>query len=323
MSIHYTFPDGLQIRHATMADLHAVTELIIACDIVDFGKPDYSEDELRQNWQRANFQLATDAFVLHSAAGEIIGYTDICPSRGGIYINALTRVHPDYRQLNLDEALFEMAEAYACQRVTSAQVDATLSPLAWTISTDVKRLSLLEQRGYRSVNTEWRMEIDFHEPPLAPTWPEGIAVRQFVVGQDEQSVHQLIQEAFQDLRDYEYESFDDWQGWAFKHGNFQPALIPIITSGAEMIGVAWCYGFSDGGAWIYQLAIAQPWRKQGLGLQLLRQSFYMLYQHGIRNVGLTVDLQNVTGAARLYERAGMHLAERHDTCEKQLDCKKK
>ncbi|GCE20714.1 GNAT family N-acetyltransferase [Dictyobacter kobayashii] len=320
MFIHHPLPECLRTRQVTMADLTAVTDLIITCDIADMGKPDYSEDELMQNWQRANFNLATDAIVLITPDEKIIGYTDLCPSRGGLYISALTHIHPNYRHLNLEDALFEMAEEYACQRITSAKEDATLSSLVWTISTDEKRLKLLEQRSYRSVNTEWRMEIDLHESPLPLTWPAGITVRPFVAGQDEQVVHQLIQNAFQDLQDYEYESFEDWQAWAFHRGPFNPALIPVVMSGTEAIGVAWCYAFSDGGAWIYQLAIAQAWRKQGLGLHLLRQSFYTLYQHGVRNVGLTVDLQNVTGAARLYERAGMHLAERHDTCEKQLDC---
>jgi hypothetical protein len=34
--------------------------------------------------------------------------------------------------------------------------------------------------------------------------------------------------------------------------------------------------------------------------------------------GLGVDSQNLTGATRLYERAGMHVALQHDTYEKEL-----
>ena len=40
---------------------------------------------------------------------------------------------------------------------------------------------------------------------------------------------------------------------------------------------------------------------------------------GKRRVGLTVDSQNATGATRLYEHAGMHIALQLDTYEKKLN----
>jgi len=42
------------------------------------------------------------------------------------------------------------------------------------------------------------------------------------------------------------------------------------------------------------------------------------YRRGVRKVGLGVDSQNLTGATRLYERAGMPIALQHDTYEKEL-----
>ena len=43
----------------------------------------------------------------------------------------------------------------------------------------------------------------------------------------------------------------------------------------------------------------------GLGEGLLRTAFATLHARGLRRVGLGVDAENVTGALRLYERAGM------------------
>jgi ribosomal protein S18 acetylase RimI-like enzyme len=38
----------------------------------------------------------------------------------------------------------------------------------------------------------------------------------------------------------------------------------------------------------------------------------------MNRAGLDVDAENLTGAVRLYERAGMHIAKRRDIYEKAL-----
>jgi ribosomal protein S18 acetylase RimI-like enzyme len=55
-----------------------------------------------------------------------------------------------------------------------------------------------------------------------------------------------------------------------------------------------------------------------LGLALLRHSFNEFYRRGKRKVGLGVDAQNLTGALRLYENAGMHVQKTFDQYEKEL-----
>lgn len=66
------------------------------------------------------------------------------------------------------------------------------------------------------------------------------------------------------------------------------------------------------------LAVRRPWRKRGLGLALLEYGFGMLYGRGDHSIGLGVDLQNLTGATRLYERAGMRVRTRIALYEKEL-----
>ena len=61
---------------------------------------------------------------------------------------------------------------------------------------------------------------------------------------------------------------------------------------------------------------AAKWRKRGLGLALLLHTFNEFYQRGDRTVGLGVDAQSLTGATRLYEKAGMHVTRQYDTYEK-------
>ena len=58
--------------------------------------------------------------------------------------------------------------------------------------------------------------------------------------------------------------------------------------------------------WVEELGVRRSWRKKGLGLALLHHSFAEFYRREKHSVGLGVDAENLTGALRLYERAGMH-----------------
>jgi ribosomal protein S18 acetylase RimI-like enzyme len=64
------------------------------------------------------------------------------------------------------------------------------------------------------------------------------------------------------------------------------------------------------------LGVRRAWRKRGVGLALLQHSFGEFYKRGTRKVGLGVDAQNLTGALKLYEKAGMHVHTAFDLFEK-------
>jgi mycothiol synthase len=53
------------------------------------------------------------------------------------------------------------------------------------------------------------------------------------------------------------------------------------------------------------LGVRRPWRRRGVALALLQHSFREFYSRGRYKVGLGVDAQSLTGATRLYEKAGM------------------
>jgi ribosomal protein S18 acetylase RimI-like enzyme len=89
----------------------------------------------------------------------------------------------------------------------------------------------------------------------------------------------------------------------------------------EVAGICLCrprsYEDPDLG-FINILAVRRPWRKRGLGLALLRHAFNELYRRGKRKAGLGVDAQSLTGALRLYEKAGMYVHHQFDTYEKEI-----
>jgi ribosomal protein S18 acetylase RimI-like enzyme len=69
---------------------------------------------------------------------------------------------------------------------------------------------------------------------------------------------------------------------------------------------------------IASLAVRPPYRGCGLGRALLMTAFVTLRDHGHTRVRLEVDAQNVTGAVRVNEAAGMTVERRFDVLEKAL-----
>jgi hypothetical protein len=80
--------------------------MITVYDIAEIGQADYSREELLSDWQREHFNLAENARVVLNAQGEIVGYTDVCCFRGGMFINPNGNTLPAYRAFGIEEYLW-------------------------------------------------------------------------------------------------------------------------------------------------------------------------------------------------------------------------
>ena len=183
-----------------------------------------------------------------------------------------------------------------------------------TAAVDQNAIAMFNAESFVRVRQFWRMEIEMTSPPDRPVWPAGITLRTLQLDQDERLVHATIGEAFADHWGYVARSFEDWLQEVVHADNFDPTLTFIASDGNEVAGVVVCRHRDI--AWVGQLAVRRKWRKRGLGLALLLQAFDEFYQRGDRTVGLGVDAQSLTGATRLYEKAGMHVTRQYDTYEK-------
>jgi mycothiol synthase len=98
-------------------------------------------------------------------------------------------------------------------------------------------------------------------------------------------------------------------------------LFFIAMDGDEIAGTNLCrthFPSDEDQGLVGSISVRRPWRNRGLGLALLRHAFNEFYRRGKRKVGLGVDAQNLTGALRLYETAGMHIEQAFDYYEKEL-----
>jgi ribosomal protein S18 acetylase RimI-like enzyme len=103
--------------------------------------------------------------------------------------------------------------------------------------------------------------------------------------------------------------------------DFDPSLWFLAMDGDTIAGISLCYPKvteDPEKAWVAELGVRRAWRRHGLALALLQHSFGEFYRSGKRRGGLAVDSQNLTGATRLYERAGMRVIRQFDRYEKEI-----
>jgi ribosomal protein S18 acetylase RimI-like enzyme len=185
--------------------------------------------------------------------------------------------------------------------------------------TDTAAGQLHENEGYKPIRYSWHMEIELPNMPQVPSLPDGIELRPFILEEHNRAMYEAHEEAFSDHWGHVRGSFEDWNHHMIEREGLDPSLWFIAWDGrsAEIAGYSICRYRMESG-WVDSLGVCRPWRKRGLGEALLLHSFGEFYKRGTTKIGLGVDAQNPTGATRLYQKAGMHVAAEYVIYEKEL-----
>lgn len=292
----------MRMRAPTLGDAEAVLEVLTERDIADTGEPDYTMEDLVEEWQLAEFDLAADARVVERA-GRIIGYGLI--RRPGTMI----AVHPRYESGEAGRLLLGWSE----ERVRQLERD---RHRVYIGAADVRGRELLTSAGYTLLRSYWRMvrDLDASERPGSP--PDGIRMRALDVAADGAALHRLDDVAFSVVPDYNPSTFAQFHDGHLAAHDLDPGLSVIAEDDQGMAGFAltkvWPeqqVGFVD------VLAVHPSHQGRGVGSALLRHAFAGYGAAGLRQAQLGVATDNPRALA-LYERVGMRQKFRFDVYER-------
>lgn len=262
-------------------------------------------DEIRQ-WFTNEALKPENLLVVVDEDDRVVGYFDVWQEDDRVDVDMAA---PDLWDETLDHAE-NRAQALGARRVRMFVSEG--NDVGERIAT----------RGYRPIRTSLTMEIEFGvEAPPEPVIPDGIELRPYRHPEDEQAVYEALQEAFADHWGFHPQPIETWREFTVKWRNFDPDVWLVAWAGDEVAGASLNYperSDDPGHGWIGTVGVRRPWRRRGVGEALLRRSFAMLHARGLRKVRLGVDSENPTGATRLYERAGMHVAFEVVTYGKEL-----
>lgn len=258
-----------------------------------FAPESFTEERLRREWSEPGFDRARDARV---AEGGYAAVEELDDRRTWIELHG-------ERPASL--------LAWAVGRATGRR----LLSGAWEGNEPV--LGALAAAGFRPVRRSYRMAIGLERFPTVPPPPAGLELRAFRLG-EERAVYETQMETFEDSWEHVHMPYERWLHWTVERPGFDPGLWLLAVDGDAIAGIVLCRIHEDEPAtgWVTILGVRRAWRRRGLGETLLRAGFAELARRRCARAVLGVDAESLTGADRLYERAGMHVAARFDVYER-------
>lgn len=319
-------PKGFTTRPAAMDDVDTLARLFNTVSQEIMGFDDFSSEELTTDYGTQNFDMQEDTLLVLNQDGEIVAYQDVFATRPvPVYPIVWGRVHPDYTGRGLGTYLLRWGVQRARHVFDKVPPEARVAVRAYTENDWAPSISLLRTHGFRTLRHYLQMRIDMHTPPPAPRWPEGITLEKCPIPDGLEPFYRAFDEAFSDHFGYIQQpfkqGFDQWTYNRLNDERFDPSLWFQAMDGDEIAGIClgrkWGWESEEHG-FVSILGVRRPWRKRGLGLALLHHIFNVYWERGQKSVSLGVDAGSLTGAVRLYEKAGMYVHHQSTNFELEL-----
>lgn len=267
----------MEITRHDAVDAAEVRTLVDAVTTADRVSP-FSEQAL----------LALDAsgvtHLLARSGGRLAGYAQLDASRVGELA-----VHPEHRRQGIGRALLDALLNLGAARV-------------WAHGDHPGAAALARAAGLRRMRSLWQMSRPLAEPVADPQPPEGVEVRTFRPGSDEEEWLALNATAFAGHPEQGRLTADDLER---RMGEpwFDPAGFFVAVRRSRMVGFHWTKVHDQDTAEVYVLGVAPSEQGSGLGRALTLVGLRHLRDTGRVRAILYVEEDNAP-AVRLYTGLG-------------------
>jgi mycothiol synthase len=317
---------GLAIRAARLDDLPRAIEMFNLAETELIGTCMWTAERYQQEWKFPGFDLDEDTRLVLAPDGSPVGCAEVWTLLDPpVHPWMWSRIHPSWRGQGIGTGLLAWSLTRALQAIGRVPLQARFAPRVAAPLGHEPSVALFRDFGFEPVRHSWTMTIDLGVPPPDAAWPPGIRLHLFRHPQDLRAVYTATIDAFRDhwgFVEVPFEQgFRQWTHASVELRPFDPSLWFIAFDGEEIAGIALCRAHADDDpemGWVDTLGVRRPWRKRGLGLALLLHAFSALRATGARRAGLGVDAASLTGATRLYTRAGMHVLRESTSFELEL-----
>jgi GNAT superfamily N-acetyltransferase len=304
--------EDLVIRNPTLDDAQRTLDLMIRCDVSEYGEPDADMTDLLFDWNRID--LDRDAWLALTPDGGVVGYGAVLPWVSDIQYDFY--VDPSWEGTKLGQDLLEHCNERGLFLAKEYEGVGVMLANTYIAHVNQRNREIVEGAGFHLKKYIFQMRIEMDSAPREPRWSPGISIRTAVPNQDDRTIFELIQSAF-DQPGRTPPSFGEWKAFMMRPDIFEADLWFLGVAGEQVVGACLCFEY-PGQGWVRQLCVAESWRRKGLGTALLLHAFGEFRKRRISEVGLTVDSHNPR-AFNFYQRVGMKRIRQYDEYEKPLN----
>lgn len=232
----------------------------------------------------------------------VIGYAHLVPPEAdapGDDPSGELLVHPAHRRRGFGSALVtELVNCAAEHRVR-----------VWAHGDLPAAAALAKSTGFTRIRSLWRLRMSLKDAPIPePVYPDGVTVRTFTPGTDEESWLAVNHRAFAHhpeqgswtIDDLRLREEEDW---------FDPSGFFLAERDGQLAGFHWTKVHADGGengepiGEVYVIGVDPGQQGGGLGRALTIEGLAYLRNRGLADVMLYVDEDNAA-AIRMYMTLG-------------------
>ena len=303
---------------AAIEDSARITALVNVSEAFDGVPRILDADELREELEAPNLDLARDCRLAVDDAGTLVGWVlvDHTPAvevQERAFIDGT--VAPSHRGRGVGRALMEWAVPAARARLESIENDLPkyIRVYAYEQIDDLQRL--IARFGFTPVRwfEELLMPLEVRPPPSTP---DGVTIVPWP--SDRLDETRLVRNAA--FADHWGSTPADEAGWEQRVNGFggRPDLSFVaVDSDGTMIGICLNTNYPADealtgrrDAWVDMLGTLSEWRGKGVASSLITHSLAAFAAAGFTHSSIAVDSSSPTGASRLYRSLGYELQHR-------------
>jgi len=321
-------PIGLVLRSLRPTDAPALFDLVNLGRAADGVAEPVTVEELAHNsFDHPGSDPELDSLAAFDANGDLLGFAwvfarDNATNVARVFIAG--DVRPDHRRQRLGTLLLRRAEDRAGVVLATARPDLPGEIYLDMPEHSAGRDALFTGEGYRAVRTFATMRrplVDAPAPAETASEPSGFTFVTWTEALDDAALA-AHNDSFRDHWGSDPVSMERWRHVVRGAPGFSPESSWLALAGDTVAGYTLATVTTDAAGrrlgWLGTIGVRRAYRRRGLASALIARSLAGFRVAGIVEAGLDVDLDNPTGATRVYGALGFLVTRRSTVYAKSI-----
>jgi mycothiol synthase len=306
------WPEGIEARPIDKGDVEAWAALLAAKEQVDEEGENFGPEDLAEQVDRPNLDLARDSISLWSG-DRMIGYGIAHVAASVVDVDRVRTegtIDPEWRRQGLGTTLMHWLIRRAGELHTEKHPEAPGQVGAGASSHNVGADRLLRSLGFDDERYFFDMRRPLDQPVPAVAVADGLQLRSYDTSYEE-ALRQAHFEAFSDHWGWTPPDPEVWRSRNVGSRAFRGAQSYLVLDGGTVAAYVNCYEWEADTEvtgvrelYIGQVGTRRAYRGRGLARATLAKVLAKAAQAGYQRAALGVDADNPTGALGLYENLG-------------------